>query len=383
MLAIVDRLEGAGHEAWCVGGAVRDALLGIPSADFDIATSARPEQVQQLFRRTVPIGLRFGTVGVLDADGTLHEVTTFRADVETDGRHAVVAFGVALDDDLARRDFTINAIAWHPRRGVWHDPFDGRGDLARRVLRAVGTPSQRFREDYLRILRAVRFAARFGFPMEAGTFSAAQALAPGTAQLSAERVLDEWRKGLAMTPELADLVRLWHAVGAAPVWLPELHAPEAVAALRLPPPGEARDLVRLTAALTRDPAAVLRRLKAPAAAIARAARLQRGPAEPASTAPADVRRWMAQLEDGVDDAVAVAGWRGAAAWAPLVAAVRARGEATTVRQLAVSGTDLLTAGVPAGPALGRVLQALLDAVLEAPELNTRTALLRRAGELAR
>ena len=119
---IVERLEKAGHEAWCVGGAVRDALLGYDHLDWDIATSARPEQVRRIFRRTVPVGIEFGTIGVLDPGGVLHEVTTFRRDVRTDGRHAVVEFGVSLDDDLARRDFTINAIAYSPTRRELRDP---------------------------------------------------------------------------------------------------------------------------------------------------------------------------------------------------------------------------------------------------------------------
>jgi len=127
----------------------------------------------------------------------LHEVTTFRRDVETDGRHAVVVYeGVTLEQDLARRDFTINAIAYHPFRHEWRDPFGGATDLEHRIIRAVGDPAARFREDYLRILRALRFAARFEFTIDPATWAAARAAAPGLAQLSAERVRDEWFKGL-------------------------------------------------------------------------------------------------------------------------------------------------------------------------------------------
>src|SRR5690606_4324055 len=138
-----ETLEDAGHATWCVGGAVRDALLGIPHLDWDLATAATPREVQRLFRRTVPVGIEFGTVGVLDGAGRLHEVTTFRRDVRTDGRHAVVEFGASLDEDLARRDLTINAIAYSPSRRVLHDPFGGRDDLANRVVRAVGDPEAR------------------------------------------------------------------------------------------------------------------------------------------------------------------------------------------------------------------------------------------------
>src|SRR5947207_3866484 len=132
---IAKRLEDAGFEAWCVGGAVRDALLGHVHLDWDLATSATPDQVRTIFgrKRTIPVGIEFGTVGVLDAAGILHEVTTFRRDVRTDGRHAEVEFGASLDEDLARRDFTINAIAYSPGRRELRDPFGGQADLDRRM----------------------------------------------------------------------------------------------------------------------------------------------------------------------------------------------------------------------------------------------------------
>src|SRR5688500_17401711 len=128
VLAITRDLESAGFEAWCVGGAVRDALLGHAHLDWDLATNATPDQVRTIFgrRRTIPVGIDFGTVGVLDGDGVLHEVTTFRRDVRTDGRHAQVEFGASLEEDLSRRDFTINAIAFSATRGELRDPFGGR-----------------------------------------------------------------------------------------------------------------------------------------------------------------------------------------------------------------------------------------------------------------
>ena len=154
ILDITRVLEDAGFEAWCVGGAVRDAMLGIPNQDWDLATSATPQDVRKLFRRTVPIGIEFGTVGVLDDREVMHEVTTFRHDVETDGRHAVVKFGASLEDDLARRDFTINAIAYSPTRDEERDPFRGADDLRDKILRAVGVAKDRMREDRLRALRS-------------------------------------------------------------------------------------------------------------------------------------------------------------------------------------------------------------------------------------
>src|SRR2546421_5303377 len=159
VLEIAQRLEQEVYEAWCVGGAVRDAILGHPHLDWDLATSATPDQVRAIFgkRRTIPVGIQFGTVGVLDREGTLHEVTTFRRDVQTDGRHAVVEFGASLDEDLARRDFTINAIAYSPSKNEMRDPYNGRIDLQEKLIRAVGDPRERMREDRLRALRAIRF----------------------------------------------------------------------------------------------------------------------------------------------------------------------------------------------------------------------------------
>lgn len=373
VVEIAKRLEGAGHETWCVGGAIRDALLGGGRDDVDLATAATPEQVQALFRRTVPVGIRFGTVGVLDRNRHLHEVTTFRRDVSTDGRHAEVAFGVSLDDDLARRDFTINAIAYHPLRGEWRDPFDGTADLGRRLIRAVGDPAERFREDYLRILRAIRFACRLDFVIDEPTWRAAIAAADGLGRLSAERVRDEWFRSLETATDLARLVELWGAVGAAARWLPGLAADYPLAE-RAPP---ARDPVLLTAALCRDSGGALDRLRASGAEIARAARIDRSPAAPAGTDPVAVRRWLARVEPGADDLTAVARLRtGAeAAWAPVMAGIRARGEATNRGALAVTGQDLQAAGVPPGPEIGRLLGELLEQVLEDPARNDRTVLL--------
>src|SRR5215217_32890 len=192
--AIVDlalTLERAGYETWCVGGAVRDALLGHAGLDWDLATAARPEEVRRLFRHTVPVGIQFGTVGVLDRDRRMHEVTTFRRDVKTDGRHAVVEFGASLEEDLARRDFTINAIAYRPKTEEIRDPFEGRADIEAKIVRAVGDAEQRMREDRLRALRAIRFASRYSFAIEPSTLSAIRASAAHLTRLSHERVQQE------------------------------------------------------------------------------------------------------------------------------------------------------------------------------------------------
>jgi tRNA nucleotidyltransferase (CCA-adding enzyme) len=403
VLAIARTLDAAGFEVWCVGGVVRDSLLQASGAAaepeyaaIDFATSATPEEVQRLFRRTVDIGIAHGTVGVLDRNRVLHEVTTFRRDVATDGRHAVVAYGASLEEDLARRDFTVNAIAYHPLRHQWRDPFRGADDLAAGVIRAVGEPAQRFREDYLRILRAIRFAARFGFRIEPGTWAAARAAAPGLAVLSAERVRDELFKSLKTARSVAEVVRLWSEAGAVTRWIPEL-APAASGA-RPFSPGEAdrfpRDPVLLLVLLCDAPAAALRRLRASNAEIARAEALAAAPAAPANDSPEAVRRWLAALGERTGDlavlwqraADLVELWRmrhGASApWSATAAAIRARGDAVTRGQLALDGTALQALGVPRGPLIGEVLGRLLDRVLADPSLNTRDTLTALVGELA-
>jgi tRNA nucleotidyltransferase (CCA-adding enzyme) len=382
VLEIARTLEAAGHEAWCVGGALRDALLRNPHADYDFATSARPEEVQRLFRRTAAVGVKHGTVGVIDRERVLHEVTTFRRDVATDGRHAVVEYGVSLDDDLARRDFTINAIAYHPLRHEWRDPFDGAGDLDRRLVRAVGDPAARFAEDYLRILRAIRFAARFGFAIESATWAAARAAAPGLTRLSAERVREEWFKSLRTARDVTELARLWHEVGAARVWLPEL-ASEPAGRLASLPALDDRDPVLLTVRLTTDPVAVLRRLKASRAEIARASAAMTGPPAPAAPDETAARRWLSTVgQAAAEDLVTLARLATGREpdWAGTVRAVRDRGDPIARGDLAVTGADIQQLGI-SGPRVGEVLAVLLERVLEDTSLNTRDRLLALAREL--
>ena len=376
ILEIAQKLEAAGFEAWCVGGNLRDAVLEQPHSDYDIATSATPEQVQQLFPRTVDVGIKYGTVGVLDRARRLHEVTTFRRDVSTDGRHAVVAYGVTLEEDLARRDFTINALAYHPLRHEWKDPFDGAGDLANHLVRAVGDPVQRFREDYLRILRAIRFAARFGFTIDPPTWEAARAAAPGLSGLSAERVRDEWFKSLRTARSVTQLLMLWLRVGAAGVWIPELEAAPPSQKAYPDPPSDNRDPVLLTALVCPSPVAVLRRLKASNAEIGRAAGLERGPEEPKALDELSVRRWLAVVGSAADDLSALWALRhgGEAPWSAVMTEIRRRGDPLTRTDLAITGTDLQALGIQ-GPRIGQTLAALLERVLDEPTLNTREFLL--------
>jgi tRNA nucleotidyltransferase/poly(A) polymerase len=207
-----------------VGGAVRDALAGRTPGDWDLATAARPRDVQRIFRRTVPVGVAHGTVGVLGKDGRMYEVTTFRRDVETDGRHAVVRFADSVEEDLQRRDFTINAVAWHALTRELRDPHGGVPDLRDGVLRTVGDPRERFREDRLRVLRALRFAARFGLRIDGATWDAARESAPELPRLSAERVREELLKVFREVERPSAALRLYEGCGALATLYPELQA---------------------------------------------------------------------------------------------------------------------------------------------------------------
>jgi tRNA nucleotidyltransferase (CCA-adding enzyme) len=395
VLRIASRLEDAGFETWCVGGAIRDNLLGLENHDFDLTTAARPDDVRRLFRRTVPVGIEHGTVAVLDAGSVAHEVTTFRRDIKTDGRHAVVEFGVSLQDDLARRDFTINAIAYHPRRHEWRDPFKGAEDLEKKLIRSVGDPNWRFQEDYLRILRALRFSARFGFRIHPRTLEAAKANAQGLAQLSAERVRDEWFRGIETARKVSKLVELWIGVGAARIWLPELGKGERGKGKR----GETgkgkgergnvdrlpRDPVLITALLASDPASLLTRLKCSNKQIERGRSIAqwRDKYPDPRHLPA-VRLWLSQTGECADDLLALLPGLSLSLFPfPLsrlpkvVEAIRAAKDPLTLKDLAVNGDELIQAGVRPGPEVGETLQKLLAEVLEDPARNTRDYLLSR------
>lgn len=433
VLDIAKRLEDAGFETWCVGGAVRDALLGHPHLDWDLATAATPQQVRRLFRRTIPVGIEFGTVGVLDDRGVMHEVTTFRRDVKTDGRHAVVAFGASLDEDLARRDFTINAIAWSPSRKVLRDPFGGEADLRAGIVRAVGAPAERMREDRLRALRAIRFASRFGFEIEPATWAAIVASAPHLRRLSMERVKQELEKTMEQVERPSTALRLWKESGALEVLLPAIsdisdialsavdevaqpvaaaHGPGAgrpdrrmnrfVALFSDLEPEEAgrtlralrfsnADIAWITSVLARW-RALEGAMRAELAAAERAAGGRPGALPPAVT----VRRWVGttgrtRLRAVLRLAAArFAAERKAGLEAPSSASMRALyrealrtafRDPVEIGDLAVDGDDLRRAGIPPGPALGRILAQLLDDVLEDPARNTSEWLVPRAREL--
>ena len=351
VLKIAQKLEDSGYETWCVGGAIRDNLLGLENHDFDLTTAAPPEEVRKLFKRTIPVGIEHGTVAVLDRDNRPHEVTTFRRDLKTDGRHE------------------------------WRDPFKGVEDLERRLIRSVGDPNWRFLEDYLRILRALRFSARFEFRIHPRTLEAAKANVQGLAQLSAERVRDEWFKGIATAQRVSKLLALWIDTGAARIWLPEIR--DAGNAMREAWKGVdklPRDPVLITALLASDPASLLTRLKCSNKDIERGRAIgQWRDKYPDPQHLPDVRKWLAQVGEYAEDLLALLP-AGTAPRSPLpkaVAAIRAAKDPLTLPELAVNGNDLIAAGVRPGPDVGEVLQRLLAEVLEDPQRNTKDYLLSR------
>jgi tRNA nucleotidyltransferase (CCA-adding enzyme) len=414
-------LERAGFQAWCVGGAVRDALLGHQHLDWDLATDATPDDVRRVFgrKRTIPVGVEFGTVGVLDRESVMHEVTTFRHDVDTDGRHAVVEFGASLDEDLARRDFTINAIAFSSTTGEIRDPFGGRDDLRRGLVRAVGEPQERMREDRLRALRGIRFAARFGFELDPATWDAIRGSAGDLTRLSAERVKQELDKTMEQVTAPSRALRFWLDSGAAEALLPELVAASEVALSAVdcaaqpgPRRKPGRRLVRLATVFSdAEPKRVLSlasRLRFSkhegqwiSALIERwhalgsemTATASRGEPDSRAVRTLVARIGRTHLHDFFR--VAEARWAGArargdASRIPTAQAVHslyrrslraAMREPVDMRDLAVDGDDLRQAGIAAGPRLGMILSRLLEWVIEDPGRNVRDRLLLEAQRL--
>ena len=403
--ALLDTLHAAGYAAYAVGGCVRDSLLGRTAHDWDLCTSALPQQVMELFgaEQCIPTGLQHGTV-TIKYGGQLYETTTFRTEGSyTDGRHPdEVQFVPDVREDLARRDFTINAMAYNEAEGLV-DPFGGQKDLQNGLLRAVGEPQQRFTEDALRILRLYRFAARFGFALDAATARAARQLASHLDCISAERIQEELTKLLAAPQPGAYLEPAVLAVV-----LPEL-TPEGLTAAKpvvdACPAGEENLPVRWAALLGALGEAgarrVLKRLRCSNACIEETAVLVRETAgqgvcgsfseEKASAHPGDIHLRQLLGRYGlctVERLCALcAALHPQAAPACALAAQRARqleadGVCCRVSQLAVNGRDLMAAGIPAGPALRRVLEALLDGVIRAEYPNEKPALLAAAQKIS-
>ena len=352
---------------------------------------------------------------MFDSQNTMHEVTTFRRDVNTDGRHAVVEFGASLDDDLARRDFTVNAIAYHPKSEELRDPFEGQLDLRRGLIRAVGTASERMREDRLRALRGIRFASRFKFHIEPATWVAIRDSASHMSRLSPERVKQELQKTMEQVEHPSVALEWWREAGFLKELVPSIAAAPAVrfAALDYLPrlegdAGTGATLNRLAmlffgeiesgvAAATK----ALRFSNADSSWIASlaGARAELGPKIDAAirTGPVkavDVRRWVARIGRMRAETfftLNAALWRAllaldedAAAESRLdpltkLAVIIAFRDPIEIADLAVDGEDLKKAGVENGPRMGKVLHALLDRVIDDPALNTNAKLM----ELAR
>ena len=391
---LLDTLHRAGYAAYVVGGCVRDSLLGLTPHDWDLCTSALPQQGMELFgeEKCIPTGLQHGTVTVKQGGG-LYEITTFRTEgAYTDGRHPdEVHFVPDVREDLARRDFTINAMAYNAKEGLV-DPFGGQADLQSGVLRAVGVPHQRFTEDALRILRLYRFAARFGFSIDPPTAQAAQELCAHLDCVSVERIEEELAKLLSAPAPAAYLDE--KILG---VVLPEL-SPEALAAAKpvvdACPAGERALPVRLAALLlslgedgTRR---TLRRLRCSNACIEETAVLVREavPGVPVSL-NIYARRLLGKYNLCTVQRLAALGTalqpeRSAdfAALSELAERLDADGVCCRVSQLAVNGRDLMAAGVPAGPGIRKVLEALLDGVIREEYSNERQALLTAVQQLA-
>lgn len=388
-------LQDAGHAAVLVGGAVRDVLLGLPASDWDLASSATPDEVMALFKKTIPTGVQHGTVTVLvRGDGQTHpvEITTFRGEgAYVDGRRPEsVRFLRHLIEDLARRDFTINAFAWDPIALRFSDPFDGLSDLAAGLVRAVGIPLHRFREDGLRTMRAVRFCATRTLRLEAATEAAIPEALDVLAKVSRERVHAELCKLLGSGKPSLALVPMWrtgiwpHAL----VPLPrEADYEAAIAAVdRMPQEPTAR-LARLLWPLADHDGAearieacveALKPSRAERATVlaltGRAARALQG-----ARTPVEIRRAVAELRpEHLPAALDVLG-------ADEAHRERVRdaieGAALAIGDLAIKGGELVAEGiVPKGPVVGQRLAELLDDVIVDPGLNTRERLLQRARE---
>ena len=393
--ALLTRLHAAGHAAYAVGGCVRDSLLGQIPHDWDLCTSATPEQVLELFGEAhcIPTGLQHGTVTVKHG-GELYEITTFRTEgAYSDGRHPDhVAFVPDVKEDLARRDFTINAMAYNAEEGLI-DPFGGQNDLAAGIVRAVGEPQRRFEEDALRILRLYRFAARFGFSIDPATGQAARALCRHLDCVSEERIAEELSRLLAAPAPGAYLEAEVLAV-----IFPELDAaelPESRRILDALEPGMEHVPVRLAALLCplgeAGARAALRRLKCSNALTGTVATLVREAAAgmPGAALTLTARRFLSRYDLAtITNLTALCSARHpeqAEAFAALqqeAARLVETNACCRINQLAVNGRDLMDAGVRPGPGLRRVLDALLEQVLTGQLPNEKAALLAAAAQVA-
>ena len=380
VLDVLRRLNAAGYQAYAVGGCVRDMVRGVPPHDYDICTSALPAQTERCFagERVVETGIKHGTVTVLMA-GEPYEITTFRTDGDyLDGRHPqTVAFTDSLTEDLRRRDFTINAMAYHPDEGL-RDPFGGQADIARRVIRCVGDANARFTEDSLRILRALRFAAGLGFEIEADTACAMRALSGRLALISRERIAAELTRTLNGASAVPVLRRFDSVLLAALPDYPADALPQALDTLAALLCGDT--VLRLAALLApcgEAAARVLDSLK-PSKELRNQVLALTG-AMGEKLACAELPLWLARLgEAQLRRLLTLQGRSDLLACLP---ALLARKLPLHLGELAVNGRDLTAAGLPAGAEIGRALGMLHRRVLLGELPNERDALLAAAQEM--
>lgn len=389
--AVLNALHKAGHEAYIVGGCVRDCLLGNMPKDWDVTTSALPEQTEQAALaaglKTFRTGIKHGTISVL-SDGMTVECTTYRIDGDyKDSRHPEsVTFTPSLQEDLARRDFTINAMAATPAQDGWEiiDPFDGQIDLRAGMVRCVGNPIKRFGEDALRILRGVRFAVRLGFAIEDKTANAMYASAGGLKNISRERVREELL-GILQSPDPEGAIKIMKKRGILGHVFPHADVTSAAKGANALPAGD--PLLRLAYLLydTPDTAvqATLSDLKFSGndSRYVRVVLTLRG--ERLENTPLFARELIALYGSYTIPALALRAYRGEDTL-PLSLTVREqldRGVCVRVSDLAVNGSDLAAIDIPKGREMGNILNALLAEVMKNPDLNTKDALLDLAARM--
>ncbi len=392
---IIETLTEAGFEAYAVGGCVRDVILGRIPNDWDITTSAKPLEIKKCFPRTIDTGIKHGTVTVMMGKAGF-EVTTYRIDgVYEDARHPKeVTFCTNLHEDLLRRDFTINAMAYNQKDGLV-DIFAGQKDMEKRLIRCVGEATERFSEDALRMMRAVRFSAQLGYTIEEKTAEAIRQLAPNLRKISAERVREELTK-LLESPN-PSFIEKAHEYGITKIVLPEWDEKvEDGKALRIMKALEASDpdkLIRYTILFDGDAeeaVVVLRRLKFDNNTITKVRKLSAFLYKPISTNEVSIRKTASLL--GRELFLTLLKIRAAIADAAkgeqaffseeeikktdmLFRVIAKRGDCLSLKELAVTGGDLIERGMKPGKEVGEVLQKLLEIVLEHPEQNTKEFLL--------
>lgn len=372
---IIRILQKNGYEAYAVGGCVRDTLLGRMPGDWDITTSALPEQVKALFYRTIDTGIEHGTVTVM-LEHVGYEVTTYRIDGEyEDGRHPKqVEFTSNLLEDLKRRDFTINAMAYSQSTGIV-DAFDGMGDLEKRTIRCVGDAMERFTEDALRILRAIRFSAQLDFSIEEETWNAIFQIAPNIAKVSKERIQVELTKTLLSdNPERIRQVFETGISRYISSSFSRIPWENVQISAELPKKKYVRWAAFLRLVSSEQAVQILKDLKLDNDTIAKVRTLVSWSGAEIEKKASAVRHAMSRMEPEVWDALMELNGYDEEIRS-LSSQIRENGDCLSLKNLAVKGADLIAAGVKPGKELGDILNQMLDLVLECPEKNEKEILL--------